>query len=185
MKLLILLGIFGVSIGQAQLLSEIEDALSSGARLLKDKLQPHTYSLSAFHDFMSVHNKSYSSREEYKARYNIFRSNMKVVEKLNAMERGTAVYGATHLADLSPEEFRRDYLGYNKVTDDPDIHWPPADIPDIDLPESWDWREKGAVTEVKNQGNTNHMKHHWPKNQIHSFSRFLWIMLGFQHHRQC
>ena len=70
------------------------------------------------------------------------------------MELGTAVYGATHLADLTQEEFKRDYLGYSRdmVGDDPDIHWPPADIPDIELPDSWDWRQHGAVSEVKNQG---------------------------------
>merc|ERR1712227_1171091 len=55
-------------------------------------------------------------------------------------------------ADLTQEEFREYYLGYKKVGDDPDIHWPPAEIPDIDLPDSWDWRDHGAVSEVKNQG---------------------------------
>ena len=52
------------------------------------------------------------------------------------MELGTAVYGATHLADLTQEEFKRDYLGYTRdmVGDDPDIHWPAADIPDVELP---------------------------------------------------
>ena len=115
--------------------------------------RPHLGSLSAFHDFMKSHKKTYPSREEYKRRYRIFKANMKIVEKLQAMELGTAVYGATHLADLSPEEFRRDYLGYNRgLGDDPDVHWPMADIPDIELPDSWDWREKGAVSEVKNQG---------------------------------
>ena len=76
--------------------------------------KPHLGSLSAFHDFMSTHNKTYSSREEYKSRYRVFKSNMKIVERLQAMELGSAEYGATHLADLSPEEFRRGFLGYNR-----------------------------------------------------------------------
>ena len=124
-----------------------------------DTLQPearahsrYQQSLAAFHDFMAVHNKSYGSRAEYKTRYQIFRSNMKLVAQLQAMEQGSAVYGASPLADLSQEEFRRGYLGYSSADPDPDIHWPPAHIPDMELPDSWDWRDKGAVSEVKNQG---------------------------------
>jgi len=112
------------------------------------------HSLKAFHAFMATHNKRYSSREEYKARYSIFRTNMARVALLQATEQGTATYGATHLADLTEEEFKRQYLGYTRsqVNDDPEIHWPPADIPDVEVPESFDWRDHGAVSEVKNQG---------------------------------
>jgi len=143
-RFLILVSFVGYCLGNV-----VDNRRSSIQRIRK----PHLGSLSAFHDFMSSHNKTYSSREEYKSRYRVFKSNMKIVERLQAMELGSAVYGATHLADLSPEEFRRGYLGYNRALgDDPDVHWPVADIPDIDLPDSWDWREKGAVSEVKNQG---------------------------------
>ena len=44
--------------------------------------KPHLGSLSAFHDFMSTYNKTYPSREEYKSRYRVFKSNMKIVERL-------------------------------------------------------------------------------------------------------
>jgi hypothetical protein len=55
------------------------------------------------------------------------------------------------LADLSEEEFRAGYLGLDRSRDDPDIHWPPADIPDVEVLREFDWRAKGAVTPVKNQ----------------------------------
>ena len=129
-------------------LTAVEDV---GRSLLTMTRRSNMGSLSAFHSFMRAHNKTYSDQAEYKRRYRVFRSNMKLVENLQAEERGSAVYGATHLADLSQEEFRALHLGYRKVRDDPDIHWPQADIPDIPLPESHDWRDHGAVSDVKNQ----------------------------------
>jgi len=113
-------------------------------------------SLGAFHDFMSFHNKSYATKEEYKYRYGVFKQNMKKVQFLQESELGTGEYGATAMADMTEMEFKKNFLGmktkWNKLSDDPDIHWPAADIPDVELPKEFDWREKGAVTEVKNQG---------------------------------
>ena len=129
----------------------LEAVAEAGRSLLLITKKNNLQSLASFHTFMSVHNKTYSDAEEYRKRYKIFRSNMELVGRLQAEERGSAVYGATHLADLSPEEFRRNYLGYSRLRDDPDIHWPPATIPDIPLPDSHDWRDLGAVSPVKNQ----------------------------------
>ena len=129
----------------------LEAVAEAGRSLLTITQKNNLQSLAAFHTFMSVHNKTYSDAGEYRRRYKIFRSNMKLVGILQAGERGSAVYGATHLADLTPQEFRRNYLGYSRARDDPDIHWPPADIPDVSLPDSHDWRDLGAVSPVKNQ----------------------------------
>jgi len=133
---------FGKKYTQKQLLEHGESQ-----RQLK-KLQ----SLGAFHSFMKEHNKSYSSRLEYKKRYAIFRDNMKKVQFLTETEQGTGEYGATHMADLTEMEFKHNFLGWNRQKDDPDVHWPPADIPDVELPKEHDWRNLNAVTEVKNQG---------------------------------
>ena len=46
-------------------------------------------SLGAFHDFIKEHNKSYSSRQEYKHRYGVFKQNMKKVQFLRESEQGT------------------------------------------------------------------------------------------------
>ena len=57
------------------------DFLDNSRRQQRSR-KPHLGSLSAFHDFMSTYNKTYPSREEYKSRYRVFKSNMKIVERL-------------------------------------------------------------------------------------------------------
>ena len=83
---------------------------------------------------MTEHNKSYPDREEFKRRYAIFRDNMKKVQFLRETELGTGEYGATALADLTETEFKQNHLGWKKQRDDPDVHWPAAEIPDVALP---------------------------------------------------
>merc|ERR1711970_1030967 len=109
-------------------------------------------SIGNFHAFMTEHNKSYPDREEFKRRYAIFRDNMKKVQFLRETELGTGEYGATALADLTETEFKQNHLGWKKQRDDPDVHWPAAEIPDVALPKEHDWRSLNAVTPVKNQG---------------------------------
>jgi len=109
-------------------------------------------SIGNFHAFMTEHNKSYPDREEFKRRYAIFRDNMKKVQFLRETELGTGEYGATALADITETEFKQNYLGWKKQRDDPEVHWPAAEIPDVTLPKEHDWRSLNAVTPVKNQG---------------------------------
>lgn len=61
-------------------------------------------------------------------------------------------YGVTEFADFTLHEYKQK-TGLLRRRDDNEIPLPKADIPDIELPKSFDWRDKGAVTNVKNQGN--------------------------------
>ena len=58
-------------------------------------------SLGSFHRFMETHGRNYSSKKEYKHRYEVFRQNMKKVQFLRESEQGTAEYGHTIFADLT------------------------------------------------------------------------------------
>jgi cathepsin F len=71
-------------------------------------------SLTAFHAFMSEHNRSYTGQEDYKRRYAVFRDNMKKVQFLQETEQGTGEYGATAMADLTETEFKQQFLGWKK-----------------------------------------------------------------------
>nr|CAD2179270.1 unnamed protein product [Meloidogyne enterolobii] len=66
-------------------------------------------------------------------------------------ELGTAIYGETQFMDLSKDEFRKIYLPFQWPLNVENTQIAPH-IEDEDLPNSWDWRTKGAVTDVKNQG---------------------------------
>uniref|UniRef100_A0A8C6T1V1 Cathepsin F n=1 Tax=Neogobius melanostomus TaxID=47308 RepID=A0A8C6T1V1_9GOBI len=85
-------------------------------------------------------------------RLKIFHENLKTAEKLQSLDQGSAEYGVTKFSDLTVEEFRSVYLNpmLSQWTQHRELkRAPPAAQP---APDSWDWREHGAVNPVKNQG---------------------------------
>lgn len=108
--------------------------------------------LGRFKEFMTKYNKVYSSQEEVDSRLRIFHKNLKTAEKLQALDQGSAEYGVTKFSDLTEEEFRSTYL--NPLLSQWTLHQPmkPATPAKGPSPDSWDWRDHGAVSPVKNQG---------------------------------
>jgi len=101
----------------------------------------------AFTNWMQDFNKVYASHEFFH-RFNSFKNNMDYVEKWNAQSSQT-VLGLTHLADLTNEEYRSTFLGTWTDTSAPENV---AEISFAPVADTVDWRTKGAVTGIKDQG---------------------------------
>eukprot|EP01132_Coremiostelium_polycephalum_P001273 gene1273-1603_t len=113
---------------------------------------PH---VAKFQQFQTKYNKVYSS-EEYAERFANFKLNLGRINSLNQKAhklKSSARFGVNEFADLTAAEFRKFYL--NAV---PAVK--PTGVPELTLsedivdatPAAVDWRTKGAVTPVKNQG---------------------------------
>jgi len=104
-----------------------------------------------FESWMSRHGKIYESIEEKLLRFEIFKDNLKHIDERNK-EISNYWLGLTEFSDLSHQEFKNKYLGlkvdYSRRRESPEEFT----YKDVELPKSVDWRKKGAVTPVKNQG---------------------------------
>ncbi|PQQ05588.1 ervatamin-C-like [Prunus yedoensis var. nudiflora] len=113
-------------------------------------------SIAAKHDqWMTKYGRVYADNAEKERRFAIFKNNVQFVEKFNTEGNKTYKLGLNEHSDLSDEEFLRKRTGYNRATEltsSANISFRYKDLSPTDVPPSIDWREKGAVTPIKNQG---------------------------------
>ncbi|CAG9838262.1 unnamed protein product [Diabrotica balteata] len=107
---------------------------------------------SVFEHFVAKYDKKYMNVVEHMYRFGVFKDNLKIIYLLNKHEQGTAVYKITKYTDMTPEEFSMSHGYRTDLRSENEIPFEQAKIPQIDLPTSFDWREKNAVTEIKDQG---------------------------------
>ncbi|KAH3761194.1 intraflagellar transport protein 122-like [Pelomyxa schiedti] len=101
-----------------------------------------------FFSWAAAYNKVYGTEEEMGFRFGVWKQNRQFVLKHNSEGHSWTV-GLNAFADITPEEFRAKYLlkpftvSKNNTVKDPEILGTVTPI---------DWRDKDAVTDVKNQG---------------------------------
>lgn len=107
-------------------------------------------------EWMATHGRTYNAIGEEERRYQVFRDNLRIIDEHNAAaDAGVHSFrlGLNRFADLTNEEYRATYLGVRtKPQRERKLSARYHADDNEDLPESVDWRTKGAVAEVKDQG---------------------------------
>jgi len=94
--------------------------------------------------------------EEFSIRREIFAENVERINDMNAKHMllgGEAVFGLNQFSDLSKAEFKAQYLNARPqpVVDPIELEFVPRFFDEV--PNDVDWRNKGAITATKDQGN--------------------------------
>ncbi|KAJ3683315.1 hypothetical protein LUZ60_013542 [Juncus effusus] len=121
-------------------------------------LSSHDKLIELFESWMEKHGKSYASIEEKIRRFEVFKDNLFHIDETN--KKVTSYWlGLNAFADLSNEEFKENFFGFSgaemqfrKRVDMGASRFRYENVEVEGLPKSVDWRKKGAVTPVKNQG---------------------------------
>ncbi|KAA3671955.1 cathepsin F [Paragonimus westermani] len=100
-----------------------------------------------YEQFKRDYGKFYANDDDEK-RFAIFKDNLARAQNYQLQEQGTARYGVTQFSDLTPEEFAAKFLS-SRFDDQVER----VQLNDLKAPpEGIDWRERGAVAPVEDQG---------------------------------
>jgi len=104
-----------------------------------------------FQAFVTTYNKKYKDLNEISQRFEIFKANKVRIAQLNQQAAGRTQFAINKFADLTKEEFKASKMSKVSAKRNPEM--PVADDMNVQaIPDSFDWRDKGAVTGVKDQG---------------------------------
>lgn len=103
------------------------------------------------------HHKNYNALGEKETRFGIFKDNVGFVDRHNSMRNQSYKLGLNKFADLTNDEYRSLYLSGKMMkrerNNEDGFRSDRFVFEDGDhLPESIDWRDRGAVAPVKDQG---------------------------------
>jgi C1A family cysteine protease len=101
-----------------------------------------------FLKFISDHGRSYATTEEYKFRLGIFAEKFEFIQRHNSENSDDHVVGVNKFMDLTDHEYSK-YLGLKKNLNHVKKN---STTLNIEVADSIDWRAKGAVNPVQNQG---------------------------------
>jgi len=111
----------------------------------------HEASLRERHEkWMQENGKVYKDAAEKEKRFLIFKDNVEFIESFNAVGNKPYKLGVNHFADLTVEEFKASRTGFKRPHEFSTTPFKYENVTAI--PAAIDWREKGAVTPIKNQG---------------------------------
>ena len=124
------------------------------AKLDATKNENHLMKL--YETWLVKHGKVYNALGEKERRFEIFKDNLRYIENHNIVENQSFKLGLTKFADLTNEEYRSKFLGTRPRKSKGLLSASKSDRYAVhdneELPESVDWRAKGAVNPVKDQG---------------------------------
>ncbi|KAI3764153.1 hypothetical protein L2E82_14156 [Cichorium intybus] len=117
------------------------------------KPEPPTYGsnymLQRYEKWLQKYERVYQGRDEWQLRFGIYQSNVQFIDYVNSQNLSYKLIDNKY-ADMTNEEFSTFYLGYNGHEYSGSSE-PNDDVPEV-LPKNLDWRKKGAVTHVRDQG---------------------------------
>jgi C1A family cysteine protease len=108
---------------------------------------------SHFNTFRERFNRSYTNIQELTERFHVFRENFRIINRHNLDYTNNFTMGINQFTDLTPDEFKSQYVGemerYSAGSYGCNIF---KSSSATGLPDEVDWRNRNAVTSVKDQG---------------------------------
>uniref|UniRef100_A0A7N0VME2 Cathepsin propeptide inhibitor domain-containing protein n=1 Tax=Kalanchoe fedtschenkoi TaxID=63787 RepID=A0A7N0VME2_KALFE len=107
-------------------------------------------------EWIAEHGKAYKDPAEKEARFRIFNANADYIDSFNSLHAAASSYtlSINQFADLTNDEFKASRNGYKHITSRSSAAArTPFKYENVtQVPSTVDWRKKGAVTPVKDQG---------------------------------